>query len=212
MCGRGATSACAASGRTNVVTRIAATCPSLLPHRVAATRQCSLSKVQQLCGQSSRSADPRLAVRAVAEESVATRETDGSWGSGLGDARARAAAARSRSCPDGSGRRPRGTAGRYCGRMEVPTNYLEEGSSTSRATAAGASPEEPSGPESAEPAGAAGVASSASLGSRALLDGGGVSRARSTARASRMGCMRVRASRGRCAFAGPGSRSVLYDE
>ena len=27
MCGRGATSACAASGRTNVVTRIAATCP-----------------------------------------------------------------------------------------------------------------------------------------------------------------------------------------
>jgi hypothetical protein len=112
MCGRGATSACAASGRTNVVTRIAATCPSLLPHRVAATRQCSLSKVQQLCGQSSRSADPRLAVRAVAEESVANRETDGSWGSGLGDARAHAATARSRSCPDGSERRPRGTASR----------------------------------------------------------------------------------------------------
>ena len=65
----------------------------------------------------------------------------------------------------------------------MPTNYLEEEASASHA-AAGTLPEEPSGPESTAAAGAAGVASSsAALGSRTLLDGGGVSRARSAARA-----------------------------
>ena len=63
---------------------------------------------------------PGASVRVVAEESVATRETDGSGGWGLGDARV-CAAARAVSIMS---RRLRATAagdaGKYYGRIEVP--------------------------------------------------------------------------------------------
>ena len=121
MCGRGATSACAASGRTNVVTRIAATCPSLLPHRVggARLRQCSCSLPK--CSSPSRSR--RTAARQRTRRFGGVRGDSGDgWARGFGGSVMLAcapAAARSRSCPDGSGRRARGTVGRYYGRMKV---------------------------------------------------------------------------------------------
>ncbi len=95
MCGRGATSACAASGRTNVVTRIAATCPPLLPHRVggARLRQCSLLSATKCSSPKPISADARRQ-RARRRGGVRGDSGDG-WArgiGGLGDARARRAA------------------------------------------------------------------------------------------------------------------------
>ena len=127
MCGRGATSACAASGRTNVVTRIAATCPSLLPHRVggARLRQCSLLSATKCSSPKPISADARRQ-RTRRRGGVRGDSRDG-WARGFGGSVMPAcapAAARSRSCPDGSGRRAAAGDGRQVLRKNGSVNKL----------------------------------------------------------------------------------------
>ena len=109
MCGRGATSACAASGRTNGVTRIAATCQPLLPHRVGGARLCQCSALLPKCSSPKPiSADARRQ-RARRRGGVRGDSGDG-WERGLGARRcSRRAAARAVSIMS---RRLRATGGR----------------------------------------------------------------------------------------------------
>ena len=175
MCGRGATrrlrrqrqDECCNAHRCNLSLH---SCCTAWRRRAVEPVLCSLPKCSS---PKPISADAAPRQRTRRRRGPATRETDGSRGLGLGDARACAAAARPRLIQTAPGD-GRGDGRLVRGRMEVPTNYLEEGASASRAAAAGASPEGASGLESAEAAGAGGAASSAAaLGSRARPAGDG---------------------------------------
>ena len=160
MCGRGATSACAASGRTNVVTRIAATCPftPAAPRRGDAPVLCPKCSSSAAKARDRRTRGWRYAPSPRSPWRIGRRMGVGDRGSVMLEHTPppRGLDHVPTAPSDGRGGRPAGS----CGRMEVPTNHLEEGSSASRAAAAGAS-HEASGLESAKAAGAGGVASSA---------------------------------------------------